>query len=85
MVEVDPPRRLVHTFNALWDDDVRADAAHTVTWELEAAGSAVCKLTVVHHGFAGETATLAQVRGGMSVILAGLKTLLETGKPLALG
>ena len=84
LLEVDPPRRLVHTFNAVWDDDVRADAAHTVTWELEPAGATPCRLTVVHDGFAGETATLAQVRGGMSVIVAGLKTLLETGHPLNL-
>lgn len=85
IVEIDPPRRLVHTFNAVWDDAVSADAAHTVTWELEPAGAAACKLTVLHDGFAGETATLEQVKGGMAVILGGLKTLLETGARLTLG
>ena len=40
------------------------------------------KLTVVHDGFAGETATSKQVGGGIPFILSGLKTLLETGEPL---
>lgn len=86
VLEVDPPRRLVHTFSALWDEEVSGDAAHTVTWELEPTGASgqACRLTVVHGGFEGETATLAQVRGGMSLVLAGLKTLLETGRPLNL-
>jgi len=37
---------------------------------------------VEQEGFAGETATLRSVRGGLSLILDGLKTLLETGPPL---
>jgi hypothetical protein len=35
-----------------------------------------------HGGFAAEAATFRQVAGGMPYILSGLKTLLETGKPL---
>ena len=37
---------------------------------------------VTHDAFEGETATFRSVQGGMSVILSGLKTLLETGQPL---
>jgi hypothetical protein len=40
-------------------------------------------VTVVHDGFEGTTATSEQVAGGMPYILSGLKTLLETGEPLA--
>ena len=36
VLEVDPPRRLVHTMAALWDDDVRAEGFSRVTWEIEA-------------------------------------------------
>lgn len=59
----------------------------TVTFEIEPAGSAV-KLTVTHHGFEPDSEMLEAVSGrkvetgGWPEILAGLKTLLETGEPL---
>ncbi|HKQ56720.1 MAG TPA: SRPBCC domain-containing protein [Candidatus Eisenbacteria bacterium] len=81
VLEADPPRKLVHMFSAHWDPEVSADAAHRVTWTIEPMG-AVCRLTVEHEGFVGETATLKSVQGGLGVILDGLKTLLETGQPL---
>src|SRR5204863_3481822 len=34
-LEVDPPRRLVQSFNALWSDDVKAEGTSRVTWEIE--------------------------------------------------
>ncbi len=83
LLEVDPPRRLVMTFAARWDAEVAADAPTRVTWEIEPLGEA-CKLTLVHDEFDGETATFHQVEG-WSQILSGLKTLLETGKPLVVG
>jgi len=63
---------------------IAADPPHRVTWTLEpiGPGNDVCRLTVEHEGFDGHTATLQSVQGGLSVILDGLKTLLETGKPL---
>lgn len=82
VLEADPPRRLVHTFSALWDEAVTPDPPHQVTWTIEPLGPA-CKLTV-EHAFDRETATLRSVRGGLPVILDGLKTLLETGEPLVL-
>lgn len=84
VLEADPPRRLVHTFSALWDETVSRDAPHRVTWIIEPMGE-VCRLTVELEGFEGETATLVSVRGGLGVILDGLKTLLETGQPLRIG
>jgi uncharacterized protein YndB with AHSA1/START domain/DNA-binding transcriptional ArsR family regulator len=83
VLEVDRPRRLVTTFNAVWDDETRADPPSRVTWELEPMGEAT-KLTVTHDGFHAQTATYGQVVGGVPVILSGLKTLLETGSPLVL-
>jgi DNA-binding transcriptional ArsR family regulator/uncharacterized protein YndB with AHSA1/START domain len=82
VIESEPPTKLVCTFDARWDDDVRPDAPSTISWLIEPAGPGVSKLTVVHDGFAGETATYNQVGGGMPFILSGLKTLLETGEPL---
>ena len=72
---------MVCTFDAVWDPDVAADPPSRITWEIEPMGP-VCRLTVVHDGFEGRTATYEQVGGGMPLILSGLKTLLETGAPL---
>ncbi len=82
VLESDPPRRLVCTFDARWDEHVTADPPSRISWEIEEAGSGVSQLTVVHDGFEAEGATFGQIGGGMPLILSGLKTLLETGAPL---
>lgn len=82
ILESDPPNRLAMTFHAVWDDDVRRDPATRVTWELEASGPGVTRLSVVHDGLANAPATAEQVAGGWPFILSGLKTLIETGQPL---
>jgi DNA-binding transcriptional ArsR family regulator/uncharacterized protein YndB with AHSA1/START domain len=82
VIESRPPEQLVCTFDARWDDQVRADPPSRITWTLEEAGPGFSKLTVVHDGFDAETATFVQIAGGMPFILSSLKTLLETGEPL---
>jgi hypothetical protein len=54
-----------------------------VTWEIEPGGEGITKLTVVHDRLEESPKTAANVAGGWSYVLSGLKTLLETGKPLA--
>jgi uncharacterized protein YndB with AHSA1/START domain len=44
-LEVDPPRRLVQSFNALWGDEVKSEATSRVTWEIEPVADS-CRLTV---------------------------------------
>lgn len=78
-LEVDPPRRLVQSFRALWSDDVTAEGTSRVTWEIEPIGDS-CLLTVVHDLL--RPGANAQVYGGWPMILSGLKTLLETGEEL---
>jgi DNA-binding transcriptional ArsR family regulator/uncharacterized protein YndB with AHSA1/START domain len=85
VVEANPPEKLVTTFDAQWDDAVRPDPASRITWILEEAGPGVSKLTVVHDNYERSASTAEQVAGGMPYILSGLKTLLETGQPLAQG
>ena len=82
VLEADPPKKLVCTFDARWDEHVTPDPPSRITWELQSAGDGVTQLTVVHDGFDSRTATFEQVVGGMPFILSGLKTLLETGEPL---
>ena len=78
-LEVDPPRRLVQSFRALWGDDVKAEGTSRVTWDIEAVGDS-CRLTVTHDQL-GEGAN-DQLYGGWPMILSGLKTWLETGELL---
>ncbi len=78
-LEVDPPRRLVQSFNALWSDDVKAEGTSKVTWEIEPVGDS-CRLTVTHSDLREDAN--AEIYGGWPQILSGLKTLLETGELL---
>jgi uncharacterized protein YndB with AHSA1/START domain/DNA-binding transcriptional ArsR family regulator len=81
ILEIDPPRRLVQTFSCPAKEETKRDRPSRVTWTIEQQG-AVCKLTLVHDDFDGETATYKSVGNGWNPILSGLKTLLETGEPL---
>jgi uncharacterized protein YndB with AHSA1/START domain len=78
-LEVDPPRRLVQSFNALWGDDVKSEGTSTVTWEIEPVADS-CRLTVTHSDL--REGANEQLFGGWPMILSGLKTLLETGEEL---
>jgi DNA-binding transcriptional ArsR family regulator/uncharacterized protein YndB with AHSA1/START domain len=78
-LEVDPPRRLVQSFNALWGEQVKSEGTSRVTWEIEQVEDS-CRLTVTHDQLA-EGAN-DELFGGWPMILSGLKTLLETGEAL---
>jgi uncharacterized protein YndB with AHSA1/START domain len=80
ILEVDEPRRLVHTMTALWDDNVKAEGSSRVTWEIEPIGDDSCRLTVTHDQL--REGANDQLFGGWPMILSGLKTLLETGELL---
>jgi uncharacterized protein YndB with AHSA1/START domain len=78
-LEVDPPRRLVQSFNALWSDDVKAEGTSRVTWEIEQVADS-CRLTVTHDQL--REGANEELYGGWPMILSGLKTLIETGELL---
>jgi uncharacterized protein YndB with AHSA1/START domain len=79
ILEADPPRRLVHTMTALWSDEVKAEGASRVTWEIEQIADS-CRLTVTHDQL--REGANDQLYGGWPMILSGLKTWLETGDVL---
>ncbi len=78
-LEVDPPRRLVQSFNALWSDEVRREGTSRVTYEIEQVADS-CRLTVTHDQLHADAHS--ELYGGWPMILSGLKTLLETGETL---
>ena len=90
VIEADPPRKLVQTWHALWDEGVAGEQPTRVTWDIEADDGGITRLTVTHELegapiHAEQVSTEAKLReggGGWSWILSDLKTLLETGKSL---
>ena len=77
IIEIVPEKRLVTTFKALWAPEGETTR---VMFEIEPMGDA-CKLTMTHFDY---EKSRAGVEMGWPMIVAGLKTLLETGKPLNL-
>ena len=84
VLEEDPPRRLVHTWVAGYDPELAAEEPSRVTWEIEPQDDGTTLLTVIHDQLEGAPKTAEAVSGtGWTYVLSGMKTLLETGKPLA--
>ena len=76
ILEIDPPRRLVHTFRVVWDPTAALETPSTVEWQITPVGDK-CRLTMTHTGRG--PATMEYTAGGWNTILNGLKQLLETG------
>lgn len=95
VLEADPPRRLAYTWHSItptFGEAIGADPEEIarlareprshVAFDLEPEGDVV-KLTVTHGGFAPDSEILPGISDGWPEIVASLKSLLETGTPLA--
>jgi uncharacterized protein YndB with AHSA1/START domain len=82
VLESDPPRRLSYTWHVEFAEELRDEHPSRVTLEIEPNGKEV-KLTLIHDEFEPGSKILEGVRSGWPAILASLKTMLETGKPLS--
>ena len=88
VIEVDPPRKLVQTWRALWDPELVAEGPTRVTWEIDEEVSGIARLTVTHElegtpkhaEQIASVAPLAEGGGGWVWILSDLKTLVESGE-----
>jgi uncharacterized protein YndB with AHSA1/START domain len=87
VIEAEPPRKLVHTWRALWDENVASESTQ-VTFDIEEDDFGYTRLTVTHD-VENAPVTAAQIvgdgrlqegGGGWSWILSDLKTLLESGQ-----
>ena len=79
ILEIDPPRRLVHTMTALWSDEVKAEGPTRVAWDIVQVEDS-CHLTVTHDQM--REGANDEIFGGWPMILSGLKTWLESGELL---
>jgi len=78
--ESDPPRKLVVTWNVDWIAEKLPEAV--VTYEIEPVGGVVRLTMTEAHPTPIPAHLLEGGRRGWPMILSGLKSLLETGKPL---
>lgn len=84
VTDVDPGRSVAMTFNGRWEPAVAALPESTVAIRLTDPAMptpGVTILSLVHEGIT-DPATAADLDAGWTLILSGLKTLLETGAPL---
>jgi uncharacterized protein YndB with AHSA1/START domain len=80
-LEWNPPRRLVHGWKSLYDEEMGAEPESRVTWEIEPQDGGLTKVTVVHDRLEASPKTAASVSGaGWMFVLSGLKTVVETGE-----
>jgi uncharacterized protein YndB with AHSA1/START domain len=70
-IEVDPPRRLVHTWRPSWDDYL----VTTVRYDLEPLATGT-RLTVTHTGFGDHDAIATGTGEGWKLVLEWLATAL---------
>ena len=78
LLKVDHPRELSYTWRFPGNPELADEAPSRVSFRLEPVAEHT-KLTVVHDQFPAESKMLVMVSGGWPYVLAGLKTLLETG------
>jgi uncharacterized protein YndB with AHSA1/START domain len=83
ILEADRPRRLSYTFKHELHEIMREEPATKVAFTIEPYGNLV-KLTVTHEGFVEGSKLVGAISTGWPAILSGLKSMLETGKPLAI-
>ena len=82
--QFDPPRLLVHEWRSFYDPELAGESPSRVTWEIEGQEGGVSRLTVIHDRLEGAPKTAESVSDtGWMYVLSGLKTVLETGEPLA--
>ena len=91
VIECDPPRRLVQTWRMVMDPEMASEGFTRLTWEIEEGRDGVTRLTVIHDlegapklaVLVGGQMEAQGAGGGWSWVLSDLKSLLETGKPMA--
>ena len=90
-VEVDPPNKLVQTWRMLMDETMKDEGFTRLTYEIADTGDGVTRLTITHElenapTLAAMVAGKSEAEGaggGWAWVLSDLKSLLESGSPMA--
>ena len=83
IIESDKPNRLKYSWHVHYNPIAKQETPSTVTFQLEAHGDST-GLTVIHDGFPQDSVVFPQIDKGWIMIMSNLKTLLETGKAMAI-
>lgn len=83
LLDYDPPRRLSYTWRFMFDEALAKERPSTVAFELEPAGEAT-RLRIIHGDFDEDSKVYPMIRDGWAEVISSLKSLLETGEPLAI-
>lgn len=81
IIAIDPPNRIEFTFQALWNPALVEEGPVREVWSIRDANGMV-ELTIELFDLAVGGATYDDFVAGLPYIVAGLKSLLETGTPL---
>jgi uncharacterized protein YndB with AHSA1/START domain len=81
VIEIEPPRKLVLKWRNELFPELTEEGYSRLTYELEQQGEVV-KLTLTHAMEKSDSKFIKAVTGGWPIILASLKSLLETGKSI---
>jgi uncharacterized protein YndB with AHSA1/START domain len=81
VLEIEPGRRLVLSWRNEFKPELQVEGYSRMTCELEPQGEAV-KLTIIHEMEQDGSKLIEGVSNGWPMILASLKSLLETGESL---
>ncbi len=81
IIEIERPKKLVLSWRNEFRPEMREEGYSRCTFTLEPEGDTV-KLTILHQIDRDGSKLIEAVSGGWPKILASLKSMLETGKPL---
>jgi DNA-binding transcriptional ArsR family regulator/uncharacterized protein YndB with AHSA1/START domain len=81
VIAISPPNRLEISFHPRWDPAAEAAGPARMVWLVEEVNGTT-RLTVELYDLDPATAAFGEFVGGLPMIVSGLKTLLETGRPL---
>jgi uncharacterized protein YndB with AHSA1/START domain len=82
VLEIDPPRRLVLKWRNEFRPELKAEGYARCVYDLEQDGG-VMRLTITHSIEKEHAKLIEAVSGGWPRVLSSLKSLLETGTPMA--
>jgi len=82
VVAVNAPSRLEMTFHPRWDPALEIEGAAHMAWIAEETDG-LTRITVEYYDLAPGSRQATDFMAGIPLIVAGLKTLLETGQPMA--
>lgn len=79
ILEIEPQKRMVIKWQNVWNPELKAEGPSRCTIELEPFGEAV-KLSITHEIDLPQAKLMTAVSGAWPMIVANLKSLLETGE-----